>query len=74
MQTWTILRSHAVCAIQLLRSGGQLLLVDCAGTERKKDAQSKLQTVTLLSRSELLGCGARLCSLALSILQVLFGS
>mmetsp|Transcript_27479 Transcript_27479/g.63533 ORF Transcript_27479/g.63533 Transcript_27479/m.63533 type:complete len:1076 (-) Transcript_27479:81-3308(-) len=31
-------RSHAVCAIQLLRSGGQLLLVDCAGTERKKDS------------------------------------
>jgi len=31
-------RSHAVCVIQLLRSGGQLLLVDCAGTERRKDS------------------------------------
>mmetsp|Transcript_58401 Transcript_58401/g.136512 ORF Transcript_58401/g.136512 Transcript_58401/m.136512 type:complete len:556 (+) Transcript_58401:189-1856(+) len=30
-------RSHAVCTIQL-RSGGRLLLVDCAGTERRKDS------------------------------------
>lgn len=30
-------RSHAVCVLRL-RSGGQLLLVDCAGTERRKDA------------------------------------
>merc|ERR1712190_215825 len=31
-------RSHAVCTIQLLQSEGQLLLVDCAGTERRKDS------------------------------------
>lgn len=30
-------RSHAVCMLRL-RSGGQLLLIDCAGTERRKDA------------------------------------
>lgn len=31
-------RSHAVCTLRLLQSDGQLLLVDCAGTERKKDS------------------------------------
>mmetsp|Transcript_11463 Transcript_11463/g.26524 ORF Transcript_11463/g.26524 Transcript_11463/m.26524 type:complete len:1149 (-) Transcript_11463:73-3519(-) len=31
-------RSHAICIIHLLRSGGQLVLVDCAGTERRKDS------------------------------------
>ena len=31
-------RSHAVCTIRLFQSGGMLLLVDCAGSERKKDA------------------------------------
>jgi len=31
-------RSHSVCSIRLEASGGQLLLVDCAGTERKKDS------------------------------------
>jgi kinesin family member 2/24 len=31
-------RSHAVCIIQLLHSGGQLVFVDCAGSERKKDS------------------------------------
>eukprot|EP00405_Crypthecodinium_cohnii_P045007 CAMPEP_0206582790 /NCGR_PEP_ID=MMETSP0325_2-20121206/34705_1 /ASSEMBLY_ACC=CAM_ASM_000347 /TAXON_ID=2866 /ORGANISM="Crypthecodinium cohnii, Strain Seligo" /LENGTH=1080 /DNA_ID=CAMNT_0054089561 /DNA_START=164 /DNA_END=3406 /DNA_ORIENTATION=- len=32
-------RSHSVCRIRLLRKqGGQLMLVDCAGTERKKDS------------------------------------
>merc|ERR1712070_288486 len=31
-------RSHAVCIIQLIQSRGQLLLVDCAGSERKKDS------------------------------------
>eukprot|EP00403_Amphidinium_massartii_P001253 CAMPEP_0178381494 /NCGR_PEP_ID=MMETSP0689_2-20121128/6011_1 /TAXON_ID=160604 /ORGANISM="Amphidinium massartii, Strain CS-259" /LENGTH=964 /DNA_ID=CAMNT_0020001677 /DNA_START=10 /DNA_END=2902 /DNA_ORIENTATION=+ len=30
-------RSHAVCTLQL-GSGGRLLLVDCAGTERRKDS------------------------------------
>lgn len=30
-------RSHAVCMLRL-QSGGQLLLIDCAGTERRKDA------------------------------------
>ncbi|CAE8661768.1 unnamed protein product [Polarella glacialis] len=31
-------RSHAVCTLRLGRSRGQLLLVDCAGTERRKDS------------------------------------
>lgn len=31
-------RSHAVCTIRLFQSEGQLLLVDCAGTERRKDS------------------------------------
>lgn len=31
-------RSHAVCRIRLEGSRGQLMLVDCAGTERKKDS------------------------------------
>lgn len=31
-------RSHAVCILRLCQSEGQLLLVDCAGTERKKDS------------------------------------
>lgn len=31
-------RSHAVCTIRLFQSDGQLMLVDCAGTERKKDS------------------------------------
>jgi len=31
-------RSHAVCTLRLLQSEGQLMLVDCAGTERKKDS------------------------------------
>jgi kinesin family protein 2/24 len=31
-------RSHAVCVLRLCQSEGQLLLVDCAGTERKKDS------------------------------------
>jgi len=30
-------RSHAVCMLRF-ESGGQLLLIDCAGTERRKDA------------------------------------
>ena len=30
-------RSHAVCILRL-ESGGQLMLVDCAGSERKKDS------------------------------------
>lgn len=31
-------RSHAVCTLRLLQNDGQLLLVDCAGTERRKDS------------------------------------
>jgi kinesin family protein 2/24 len=31
-------RSHAVCTLRLLQSVGQLMLVDCAGTERRKDS------------------------------------
>merc|ERR1740123_2719198 len=31
-------RSHAVCMIRLAQSRGQLLLIDCAGTERRKDS------------------------------------
>jgi len=31
-------RSHAVCTLRLRQSGGQLMLVDCAGTERRKDS------------------------------------
>jgi len=31
-------RSHAVCTVRLLGSGGQLTLADCAGTERRKDS------------------------------------
>merc|ERR1740121_2031758 len=31
-------RSHAVCTLRLFESEGQLLLVDCAGTERRKDS------------------------------------
>lgn len=31
-------RSHAICTLRLLHSGGQLMLVDCAGTERRKDS------------------------------------
>jgi len=31
-------RSHSVCTIQLFQSDGQLMLVDCAGTERRKDS------------------------------------
>eukprot|EP00811_Abedinium_folium_P004550 NODE_1418_length_2483_cov_5.893039.p1 GENE.NODE_1418_length_2483_cov_5.893039~~NODE_1418_length_2483_cov_5.893039.p1 ORF type:complete len:725 (-),score=173.24 NODE_1418_length_2483_cov_5.893039:307-2250(-) len=31
-------RSHAVCMLQLTHSGGQLMLVDCAGTEWRKDS------------------------------------
>eukprot|EP00439_Symbiodinium_sp_Y106_P001657 s28_g1.t1 len=31
-------RSHAVCQLRLLQTEGQLMLVDCAGTERKKDS------------------------------------
>lgn len=30
-------RSHAVCIIRLFKTGGMLVLVDCAGSERKKD-------------------------------------
>ena len=31
-------RSHAICTIRLLDTGGCLTLVDCAGTERRKDS------------------------------------
>eukprot|EP00439_Symbiodinium_sp_Y106_P064854 s351_g10.t1 len=31
-------RSHAVCTIKILDTGGSLTLVDCAGTERRKDS------------------------------------
>eukprot|EP00811_Abedinium_folium_P035281 NODE_8087_length_1524_cov_5.951324.p1 GENE.NODE_8087_length_1524_cov_5.951324~~NODE_8087_length_1524_cov_5.951324.p1 ORF type:complete len:434 (-),score=110.39 NODE_8087_length_1524_cov_5.951324:222-1406(-) len=31
-------RSHSICALRLFQSDGQLMLVDCAGTERKKDS------------------------------------
>merc|ERR1719215_1646092 len=31
-------RSHAVCTIRMAQSHGQLLLIDCAGTERRKDS------------------------------------
>merc|ERR1719336_2468833 len=31
-------RSHAICSLRLLHSGGRLLLADCAGTERRKDS------------------------------------
>jgi len=31
-------RSHAVCTLRLVQSEGQLMLVDCAGTERRKDS------------------------------------
>jgi len=31
-------RSHAICTIRLFHSDGQLMLVDCAGTERRKDS------------------------------------
>lgn len=31
-------RSHAICALRIFQSDGQLMLVDCAGTERKKDS------------------------------------
>merc|ERR1711998_73167 len=31
-------RSHAVCTLRLCASEGQLMLVDCAGTERRKDS------------------------------------
>ncbi|CAJ1360284.1 unnamed protein product [Effrenium voratum] len=31
-------RSHAVCILRLLQCEGQLMLVDCAGTERRKDS------------------------------------
>jgi len=31
-------RSHAVCTLRMLRSGGRLTLADCAGTERRKDS------------------------------------
>ena len=30
-------RSHAVCIIRLFHTSGMLVLVDCAGSERKKD-------------------------------------
>lgn len=32
-------RSHAVCMIRLLQSEGRLMLVDCAGSERRKDSR-----------------------------------
>jgi len=31
-------RSHSVCTLRLFQSEGQLMLVDCAGTERRKDS------------------------------------
>eukprot|EP00927_Polykrikos_kofoidii_P055529 TRINITY_DN4975_c1_g2_i1.p1 TRINITY_DN4975_c1_g2~~TRINITY_DN4975_c1_g2_i1.p1 ORF type:complete len:1524 (+),score=324.69 TRINITY_DN4975_c1_g2_i1:674-4573(+) len=31
-------RSHAVCTLRVFQSEGQLMLVDCAGTERRKDS------------------------------------
>ncbi|CAK9041237.1 unnamed protein product, partial [Durusdinium trenchii] len=31
-------RSHAVCIIRLFQTAGMLVLVDCAGSERKKDS------------------------------------
>jgi kinesin family protein 2/24 len=31
-------RSHAVCTMRIFQSDGQLMLVDCAGTERRKDS------------------------------------
>lgn len=31
-------RSHAICSIELRKTGGRLLLVDCAGTEWRKDS------------------------------------
>jgi len=31
-------RSHFVCICRLLQSNGQVMLVDCAGTERRKDS------------------------------------
>lgn len=31
-------RSHAVCMLRLCQTEGQLMLVDCAGTERRKDS------------------------------------
>merc|ERR1712125_190319 len=31
-------RSHAVCTLRLCESEGQLMLVDCAGSERRKDS------------------------------------
>lgn len=32
-------RSHAVCTLRVTQTEGQLMLVDCAGTERRKDSQ-----------------------------------
>lgn len=31
-------RSHAVCTLRMMQSEGQLMLIDCAGTERRKDS------------------------------------
>lgn len=31
-------RSHAVCVLRMLQAQGQLMLVDCAGSERRKDS------------------------------------
>lgn len=32
-------RSHCVCILDLVSSGGSLILVDCAGTERRQDSE-----------------------------------
>merc|ERR1719454_100404 len=31
-------RSHSICILRICQSEGQLMLVDCAGTERRKDS------------------------------------
>merc|ERR1719428_702399 len=31
-------RSHAVCTLRMMQSEGQLMFIDCAGTERRKDS------------------------------------
>ena len=36
-------RSHAVCIIRLFQTAGMLVLVDCAGSERKKDPRHRLE-------------------------------
>eukprot|EP00438_Fugacium_kawagutii_P002219 Skav233847 [mRNA] locus=scaffold3130:123287:127312:- [translate_table: standard] len=42
-------RSHAVCIIRLKKANGMLVLVDCAGSERKKDLSLRLAVICTAS-------------------------